>query len=384
MYEFFKTAHKKGIKITLDCGFVPCMFPDETFELLGMDPSEVGNRCNPIPDLLPDGNFISCFPLSVIGEIPLNRDLKADQVRHVFDQKLSPYKDVGIYPHCSRCKLKKAGSCSGGCRSFVISRFSERDVIFGIPEKIQISKPHLVLNQHDNKKNKKNTTLSSSKGNLIGPWSVPYIDQPPLFWENLIVKYGETIKNIYFPFSNDVIGSGRPLQPSKYLYEFLELPGFRHNLLINPITLPQKEDIISPKIIAQIESLHKKYEIHEITLAHFNLAKIIKHHFPDISLTASTLMDIFSPLQISMLDGVFDVLVPSSKIIRNIDALHKIRKAFNGRIRLLVNESCIPHCVSRVQHFHEMSHPSFENPCSIPNLFPILTRRLIYFLNTYP
>jgi hypothetical protein len=50
--------------------------------------------------------------------------------------------------------------------------------------------------------------------------------------------------------------------------------------------------------------------------------------------------------------------------MRDLDALEALRAAFPGRIRLIVNEACLPGCPYRVQHFHEMG-AGFARPESL-------------------
>jgi hypothetical protein len=66
-----------------------------------------------------------------------------------------------------------------------------------------------------------------------------------------------------------------------------------------------------------------------------------------------------------MLENFFDTIVPSNRIIRNISQLKTLRKAFQGNIRLIVNEACLSSCVYRAQHFYEMSRKEIINPLSL-------------------
>jgi hypothetical protein len=56
----------------------------------------------------------------------------------------------------------------------------------------------------------------------IVKFSIPYIDQPISFWEEIKAKFGASFKEVYFPLSHYSIGTARPIQPDKYLYDFLE------------------------------------------------------------------------------------------------------------------------------------------------------------------
>ena len=76
---------------------------------------------------------------------------------------------------------------------------------------------------------------------------IPYIDQPPEFWENIEAKYEENIRSVYFPLPGNITGSGRPVQSTKYLVPFLESSKISKSLIINPIVLPDKIENIGEK-----------------------------------------------------------------------------------------------------------------------------------------
>ncbi len=66
--RFFHETIDHNIQISLDCGFVPCMFPGEMYNMIKSGYGNIGMRCNPVLDILPDGHVISCFPLGNIGK----------------------------------------------------------------------------------------------------------------------------------------------------------------------------------------------------------------------------------------------------------------------------------------------------------------------------
>jgi hypothetical protein len=85
---------------------------------------------------------------------------------------------------------------------------------------------------------------------------------------------------------------------------------------------------------------------------------------PDLAISASTLMNIAQPNQALMIQDICDILVPATSILRDMPALRSLRAAFTGRIRLIVNEACLPGCPFRIQHFYEMGS-GFPNPHSL-------------------
>jgi hypothetical protein len=207
------------------------------------------------------------------------------------------------------------------------------------------------MNNSDNNKENKSLNITNVNKNV---WAIPYIDQPIDFWNQLHQELGEHIQEVYFPLPQGVIGSGRPIQPKKYLNTFLLNSPLRKSLLINPIILPQPVEDISPSIIDAISPLVSEFGIQSITVSNLLLGEKIKEQFPDLSLTASVLLDITQQNQLLMLNGVFDKIVPGSRVMRNVSALKNLRQAFEGKIRLIVNEGCLSGCPFRIQHFYEM------------------------------
>jgi len=122
---FKQKAKKFGVFLGFDCGFVPCMFPDEYFELLTGELRKAGTCCHPIIDLLVDGSFIACYPLNNLVRIIIDDKLNAKELSAEFESALLPYSDIGIYPHCTSCPLF-GNRCNGGCMSFRIQRYKNQ------------------------------------------------------------------------------------------------------------------------------------------------------------------------------------------------------------------------------------------------------------------
>jgi MoaA/NifB/PqqE/SkfB family radical SAM enzyme len=123
---FKMEAEKEKVVLGFDCGFVPCMFPAEYFELLSEELKKAGNCCHPIVDMLSDGSFIACYPLNNFLKVKIHDQLHARELIKTFDEALFPYKEIGIYPYCTRCPLFN-NRCNGGCMSFRIQRFTYRN-----------------------------------------------------------------------------------------------------------------------------------------------------------------------------------------------------------------------------------------------------------------
>lgn len=113
----------EGVSIGFDCGFVPCMFPAEYFDLLSEEIKKAGTCCHPVIDLLSDGSFIACYPLNNFLKVKMNDQLQAKGLVGYFEEALRPYSEAGIYPYCTACPLFKK-RCNGGCMAYRVQRFS--------------------------------------------------------------------------------------------------------------------------------------------------------------------------------------------------------------------------------------------------------------------
>ncbi len=366
--EFVNKAAKQEITVEFDCGFVPCMFPESFFELTDMEPGVIGPRCGPIPDILPDGTAVPCYPFASEYRLPLDHKITAADVQEKFKKDQQPFEKIGIFSDCEICPLRESGRCSGGCAAAARQRLRTHPFLVECPEEIngsQRSGPHPILLART-----KETPGPESRPGFSNPgasqWVIPYVDQPMSFWDELYHDYGQAVREVYCPLPDDLVGTGRPPQPTRYLKDFLRRSPFKHAIVINPIILPSPVDQIAPAVIEALKRFLGEYGLAGVTVSSLLLAARIREHFFDLRLTASVLMDIAHPNQLGMINGIFDALVPASRIMRSLPALRKLRQAFHGRIGLLVNEACLANCPFRIQHFHEMnssiSYP--ESLCS--------------------
>lgn len=195
-------------------------------------------------------------------------------------------------------------------------------------------------------------------------WAIPYIDQPLSFWRSVEARFAPHVREVYLPLPGDVVGSGRPPQPQRYVTEFLRHCRLPKAVLVNPITLPRPVDEIAPEVITALGRLRDEFGVQGVTVADLGLARRLRDAMPDLQLTASVLMEVSEPLQALAVADVCDTLVPASRVVRDLPALQALRAAFPGRIRLLVNEACLPGCPFRVQHFDEMAR-AIPNPKSL-------------------
>lgn len=186
-------------------------------------------------------------------------------------------------------------------------------------------------------------------------WSVPYIDQPLSFWREIESELGKSITSVYLPLPNSPIGTGRPLQPRTYEIEFLRNSKLDKSVLLNLATFAEPVSKIAPAVIESLKKVAGDFGVNQAIVANLELARRIHEALPYFSLTASVLMEVVHPYQARLLNDVCTTLVPGSAITRNLSALRALRTAFQGRLRLLVNEACLPYCPFRAQHFREMA-----------------------------
>jgi len=354
--DFAVKAQAVGVSLEFDCGFVPCMFPNGDVEILGKSASDIGGRCNPILDVLPNGSVASCYPLAGLIEMPLPHAENTHWLQHQFERKWMPYREIGIFKECSDCYLKKTKKCLRGCLALAMRRLRRTASVFAVTKKdrVTVSSQQCVSNEDSRPQapfaGKENKSSYSTRTR----WVIPYVDQPLAFWEQIADRYSGKIKEVYFALPDNVVPSGRPLQPARHLDAFLREGSLPKAVLVNPMVLPQPVEAIAPSIIEALKRLAGTCHLTNATVSNLELAKRIREAMPALFLTASVLMDIACPSQTLMTNGTFDTLVPASRIMRDIAALRALRESFGGRIRLIVNEGCLPGCVFRVQHFYEM------------------------------
>ena len=190
----------------------------------------------------------------------------------------------------------------------------------------------------------------------MSTWIIPYVDQPVDFWQDVVTQFGVHIREVYFPMPGGVVASGRPPQPDKFMDSFLQSAPLAKAVLVNAIVLPQPVEQIGPRILAALESLYGNYGVSSVTVASLALARLIKERLPQFRVTASILMGLSTPVQVVMVQNYLDVLVPEGHLLRDLRGLRRLRQAFRGEMRLIVNEACLPGCPFRFQHFHEMAY----------------------------
>lgn len=130
--EFAQKAQEQSVKIILDCGFVPCMFGISDLRQFGFG-KETGFHCDPIPDILPDGSIVPCYPLSGLYQDHINNIDNIIALRKKMKKSQVELSHAGIFKTCSVCAYKKENHCTGGCMAHKIRRFNR---IYKVTESI--------------------------------------------------------------------------------------------------------------------------------------------------------------------------------------------------------------------------------------------------------
>lgn len=193
----------------------------------------------------------------------------------------------------------------------------------------------------------------------MSTWVVPYVDQDLSFWEELAGTFGPHIKEVYFPVPGGAIASGRSRQPESHMDTFLRHAPLAKSALVNPVVLPRPVEEAAPRVLDSLRRLHEEYGVAGVTVTHPGLARRIKETLPGYRVTASVLMGIASPHQALMVRDHVDAITVDNRLVRDLPALKRLREAYAGEIRLIVNEACIPGCPYRTQHFYEMGYGDF-------------------------
>jgi hypothetical protein len=350
-------AKPMGVSLEFDCGLVPCMFPEDFLTELEPDGEAIFHRCGPVPDVLPDGSVVACYGLAPLLRLKLDNECDAAGLRARFARAFESYRPLGIFRKCATCTRLETGQCAGGCLAAAMKRLERQ------PPFLSSGVDHPVLPSATGDSDLKDGYAASpmDRENIEPPseknnrWAIPYVDQPLSFWEKLHDALGQHIMEVYFPLPWGIVGSGRPPQPAPNLDEFLRHSPFPLSVLINPIVLATPVRDIEARIMDGLSRLHETIGLVGATISNLMIGARIREAMPDLRITGSVLLDIYQPNQVALLNDICDALVPASRVMRDLPALQALRRAFPGRIRMLVNEACLPACPFRTQHFYEMS-----------------------------
>jgi hypothetical protein len=130
-----RVAAEDGVRLELDCGFVPCMFSDEGRRVLVELGADVGWRCGPVGDIDVDGTIVHCFPLASRTRLSPRPGEDAPCIRRRLASRVAPFRVAGIYRECSTCPARAALGCPGGCLAATVRRFHREEFVVAPPER---------------------------------------------------------------------------------------------------------------------------------------------------------------------------------------------------------------------------------------------------------
>lgn len=127
-------AQARGVRLDLDCGFVPCLFPEGALAALGLGAAEVGRRCGPALDVLPDGRVVGCYALAAVEQRRLAPGLDGAAVRADFALRWQSLRAFKLSRKCEGCAWRDRGECEGGCLAASLRRSRGDPFELQVPE----------------------------------------------------------------------------------------------------------------------------------------------------------------------------------------------------------------------------------------------------------
>jgi collagenase-like PrtC family protease len=184
-----------------------------------------------------------------------------------------------------------------------------------------------------------------------------------------IAHRAERINDVYFAANPRVVASGRhridAVAPRAFVREIDELMarlrslGIKGNVLVNPTCLGDGYTDASP-ILSHLSDL-QEVGVTMVTVTDLNLAHLVRRHLPELEISASTSALINSSVKAKLWHDVcaVDDICPDRDVNKRPAILRAIRRAApSARIRLLVNDHCLPDCALRMQCMNSIAHNS--------------------------
>ncbi len=113
-------AAERQISLSMDCGFIACMFTTEQIGLLERIGSDILFCCGAALDIGPGLKAWNCFPLFQLGCVNALEAKDIPELKmllHKSNEKILG-ENSNISPLCMDCDMKRKELCQGGCRSF--------------------------------------------------------------------------------------------------------------------------------------------------------------------------------------------------------------------------------------------------------------------------
>ena len=113
-------AGKRHITMSMDCGFLACMFNDAHIGRLTRLGSDINFMCGAALDIGPGLQAWNCFPLFQLGRVNVLDASTIEELSNMLKEKLEETLDKrpGVLSECKDCDLFRRRRCEGGCKSF--------------------------------------------------------------------------------------------------------------------------------------------------------------------------------------------------------------------------------------------------------------------------
>lgn len=118
--NFAELAAQHHVSLSMDCGFIACMFSTEQIGRLYRLGTAINFRCEAACDIGPGLQAWNCFPLFQVGRVDamLDDSIKELMLRLIRSTDEHLGNSCGILLECKDCNLMNKGLCHGGCKSF--------------------------------------------------------------------------------------------------------------------------------------------------------------------------------------------------------------------------------------------------------------------------
>lgn len=197
-------------------------------------------------------------------------------------------------------------------------------------------------------------------------------------WENDLldkIDYPE-VTTLFGGLPETIIAGGRPSSIIKDIsYEEFEdyvkrvhEKGWIFDYTVNSTCLGNMEFSSEGRkeILKYIEGLLEA-GVDSLTVSMPTLIEIIKRHFPDVKIKASTLQRIDSVAMAQKFEELgADLIMLSENINRNFELLSAIRRSVKSKIALVANVGCIYGCQSMHSHPNSTSHNGAKGNTRLP------------------
>lgn len=113
-------AAERGITLSMDCGFIACMFTTQQIGKLLRLGTGVHFLCGTAMDIGPGLQAWNCFPLFQIGQVDAMQASDLNELERMLKEAVTRQLGTasGILNACAQCSSMQKNLCEGGCLSF--------------------------------------------------------------------------------------------------------------------------------------------------------------------------------------------------------------------------------------------------------------------------